>query len=58
MQRATGPQQFFSLLGEWNAMYPEWAFKNTTNFGYEARQAVNRLVAQVKKRGQTGEEED
>jgi hypothetical protein len=31
-------------LAEWNRRFPHWAYKNTTNFGWDSRQAVRRLL--------------
>ena len=41
-------------LAEWNQRYPRWAYRNTTNFGWDSRQAERRLIPQI---GPAGDEE-
>lgn len=30
-------------MAEWNSRFPQWPYKNTTNFGWDSRQAIRRL---------------
>ncbi|HEY7094954.1 MAG TPA: hypothetical protein VH393_17355 [Ktedonobacterales bacterium] len=33
-------------LAAWNERFPQWTYKNTTNFGWDSRQALRRLLQQ------------